>query len=373
MESGRLSKAWEKVKENNGCPGIDDESVLSFGTQIEMHLLEIKRLLHEKRYEPEPVKRVFIPKGDGRQRPLGIPTIRDRVVQQTLKMILEPIFEESFLSCSHGYRPGKDAHLAIRKASAYIERGYCWIVDADIDGFFDHVDHEILLDLVNEKVSDGSILRLIESFLKAGVMHEGVFTESGEGTPQGGVISPLLANIYLNHFDRRMGEMGFIIDRYADDFLIFCKTEDEAKRALESAKGILSNELKLTLSPNKTRIVHSDTGFDFLGYHFEKGGKGPKEAAILKFKDKVRERTRRTLPMSLLQVIEWLNPLIRGWGAYFSLITRKSHFDELDHWIKVRLRCFKAKHRDKHVIYYTYRGDTLNKLGLISLCASLSR
>jgi hypothetical protein len=204
-------------------------------------------------------------------------------------------------------------------------------------------------------------------------MHDGVFTGSGEGTPQGGVISPLLANIYLNHFDRRMGEMGYIIDRYADDFLIFCKTEDEAKRALESARGILSNELHLTLSPTKTRIVHYSTGFDFLGYHFKGGGKGPKEAAVFKFKEKIRKRTRRSQPRSLLQVIEELNPLIRGWGAYFSLITRKTLFDELDHWIKVRLRCFKAKHRDKHVIYYTYRGNVLDEMGLVSLRASLSR
>jgi group II intron reverse transcriptase/maturase len=368
-----LNKAWMRVKENRGCPGIDNEDISQFENQLDLRLLEIQRLLREKRYEPEPVKRVFIPKPDGRQRPLGIPTVRDRVVQQGLRMLLEPVFEESFLPCSHGYRPGKNAHQAITKASAYIEHGYCWVVDADIDGFFDHVDHTILLDLVNEKVSDGSILRLIESFLKSGVMNGGEFIESVEGTPQGGVISPLLANIYLNHFDRRMGELGFILDRYADDFLIFCKTEEEAIRALDSARGILWNELRLSLSATKTRIVHCSEGFDFLGYHFQKGGKGPKESAIRKFKDNVRFRTRRNQPKKLQQVIGELNPLIRGWGSYFSLSKWKTQFSKLDHWIRTRLRCFKAKHRDRHVIYYVLPGNALEKMGLTTLRSCLSR
>lgn len=208
MDIRYLEEAWKKVKANRGTGGIDGETIESFETQKDQKLAEIRRLLKERRYEPQPVRRVDIPKPDGRTRPLGIPTIRDRVVQQTLKGLLEPIFEEIFLEGSHGYRPGKDAHQAMKKVEGYIERGYCWLVDADIQGFFDHVNHDILMDLVREKIADGRVLDLLEAFLKCGVMKDGEFGETVEGTPQGGVISPLLANIYLNHFDRRMGEEG---------------------------------------------------------------------------------------------------------------------------------------------------------------------
>jgi group II intron reverse transcriptase/maturase len=220
-----LERAWKQVKVNKGSAGIDDISINEFEQNLSRNLAEIQRLLKEKRYVPKPVKRVFIPKGNGKMRPLGIPTVRDRVVQQALKNVLEPIFEEIFLPQSHGYRPNTDAHAAIKKAEAYLERGYHWVVDADIEGFFDHVDHQILMDLVCEKVSDGRVLSLVESFLKSGIMNEGIFEESTEGTPQGGNLSPLLANIYLNHFDRRMGDYGYLLLRYADDIVIFCKYE----------------------------------------------------------------------------------------------------------------------------------------------------
>ena len=213
IELGRLHAAWSKVRSNKGAGGIDGVSIEDFEANLEQNLLEIQRLIKENRYEPQPVRRVYIPKSDGGQRPLGIPTIRDRVVQQVLKDVLEPIFEEIFLPCSHGYRPGMNAHQAIGKAEGYLERGYHWVVDADIKGFFDHVVDQILMDLVREKIADGRVLDLVEAFLKSGVMMEGSFEETTEGTPQGGVISPLLANIYLNHFDRRMGEEGFLLLR----------------------------------------------------------------------------------------------------------------------------------------------------------------
>jgi group II intron reverse transcriptase/maturase len=220
-----LGNAWKRVRANKGSAGIDGVTIPVFQQNLPQNLAEIQRLLKEKRYVPEPVKRVLIPKDNGKMRPLGIPTVRDRVVQQVLKNVLEPIFEEIFLAQSHGYRPNTGAHDAVRKAEAYLEAGYHWVVDADIKGFFDHVDHQLLMDLVCEKVSDGRVLSLIESFLTSGIMNEGIFEASTEGTPQGGNLSPLLANIYLNHFDRRMGELGYLILRYADDILIFCKYE----------------------------------------------------------------------------------------------------------------------------------------------------
>ena len=233
-----LENAWKRERANKGSAGIDGVTIPVFQQNLPQNLAEIQRLLKEKRYVPEPVKRVLIPKDNGKMRPLGIPTVRDRVVQQALKNVLEPIFEEIFLAQSHGYRPNTGAHEAVRKAEAYLEAGYHWVVDADIKGFFDHVDHQLLMDLVCEKVSDGRVLSLIESFLTSGVMNEGIFEASTEGTPQGGNLSPLLANVYLNHFDRRIGELRYLILRYADDILIFCKYEWEAEDAIKRAGEI---------------------------------------------------------------------------------------------------------------------------------------
>lgn len=362
-----LREAWKRVRANRGSGGVDGESIWSFEEQLEQNLAETQRLLQQRTYEPQPVRRVLIPKPDGRQRPLGIPTIRDRVVQQAVKNLLEPIFEEIFLPCSHGYRPGKDAHQALQKAEAYIQRGYKRVVDADIEGFFDHVDHQILMDLVREKIADGRILDLVEAFLNAGVMVDGAFEESTEGTPQGGVISPLLANIYLNHFDRRMGEEGLLLARYADDFLVFCKTEREAQKALETAKRILECELHLALNPNKTRIVQARTqGVEFLGFRFNGNWRQPKEKAIEKFKESIRHLTRRQQPQNVSMVIKSVNPVMVGWGRYFKGLAR-STYRNLDSWIKGRIRCFDAKRRDHFIVRGILQWPELRRLGLVSL------
>jgi len=369
-----LERAWNKVRANRGSAGIDRESLERFGAQLGQKLVEIQRLLKQDRYQPQPVKRVYIPKSDGSRRPLGIPTVRDRVVQQAVKNLLEPIFEEVFLPCSHGYRPGKSAHQAIRKAEAYLERGYHWVVDADIQGFFDHVDHQILMDLVREKVADGRILNLVGSFLKSGVMEEGNFVESTEGTPQGGVISPLLANIYLNHFDRRMGEEGYLLIRYADDFLIFCKTEQEAVKALQIAKQVLKEELRLALNPEKTRIIMArKKGVEFLGFRFNGRWCRPNDEAIEKLRDAIRHRTRRQQPKNVCMVIRSINPLILGWGRYFGIGTVNKLYDTLDSWLRARIRCFKAKKRQKSVILYTLPSGTLQEMGLVSLTSLITR
>ncbi|KCZ73266.1 Retron-type reverse transcriptase [Candidatus Methanoperedens nitroreducens] len=372
-EQENLVKAWESVRANKGSAGIDGVTIEQFEQNLQQNLAEIQRLLKENRYEPEPVKRVLIPKDNGKMRQLGIPTVRDRVVQQALKIILEPIFEEIFLPQSHGYRPNTDAHAAVRKAEAFIRKDYRWAVDADIVGFFDHVDHQIMMDLVCEKIADGRVLALIESFLKSGVMNEGVFEESIEGTPQGGNLSPLLSNIYLNHFDRRMGEQGFLLLRYADDIVIFCKFLSDAQDALKRATEILEGELKLKLSPEKTKIVAAKSkGVEFLGFRFNGRWRSPKDKAKKKFKEEIKRRTRRQQPINLETVIRRINPVIRGWGNYFKDGTVKTLYAELDGYIRGRLRSFKAKRRTWNTILYTLPETELAKMGLVTLSSLLN-
>jgi len=227
-----LNEAWRRVKQNRGSGGIDEVSIEVFDRNQEQNLSEIQRLLKQDRYLPKPVKRVYIPKPDGRQRPLGIPTIRDRVVQQALKNVIEPIFEAEFVDSSFGYRPGKSAKQAIEQIEVVRDDGHEWVIDADIKAFFDMVNHEKLIDAVAERISDGRVLRLIQSFLEADIMEQGQgLVKNVVGTPQGGVISPLLANIYLHYFDERMAELGYEVVRYADDVLVLCESEDEAKEA----------------------------------------------------------------------------------------------------------------------------------------------
>jgi len=367
-----LENAWKQVRANKGSAGVDGVTIEEFEQNSQQNLAEIERLLKENRYVPQPVKRVLIPKDNGKMRQLGVPVIKDRVAQQALKNVLEPIFEKIFLPQSHGYRPDTDAHAAVRKAEAFINSGYHWLVDADIEGFFDHVDHKILMDLVCEQVSDGRVLSWIESILKSGIMNEGVFEESMEGTPQGGNLSPLLANIYLNHFDRRMGDYGYLLLRYADDIIIFCKYEWEAEDALKRAKEILERELKLKLSPEKTKIVHGNkTGVEFLGFHFNGRWKKPRDKAVKKFKSEVKHRTRRQQPLKLGTLIKLLNPIIRGWGNYFKDCTNKRRFKELDEYIRERLRCFKAKSRSNKVLWYSFPKPEFDKMGLICLYRSI--
>lgn len=366
-----LNEAWAKVKSNKGAGGIDEVSIAEFERNREQNLNEIQRLLRQDRYKPNPVKRVYIPKPDGKQRPLGIPTIRDRVVQQALKNIIEPIFEAEFSDSSFGYRPGKNAKQAIERIEEVRDEGHEWVVDADIKAFFDTVNHEKLIDEVAERISDGRVLRLIRSFLEADIMEQGQgLARNVIGTPQGGVISPLLANICLHYFDERMAELGYEVVRYADDFIVLCGSEEEARGALSQVKRVL-RELELTLHSEKTSLKNIREGVDFLGFTVYIGHKVPRKEAVRKYKDAVRRVTRRNLPINLEMVIQRLNPIVIGWGNYYRIASVKSLYKSLDGWTRMRLRAFKEKKKS----YNSNRRITnvfLSNLGLKSLSSLLN-
>ena len=366
-----LNDAWRKVKQNRGAGGIDEVSIEEFEWNLEQNLNEIQRLLKQDRYVPKPVKRVYIPKPDGRQRPLSIPTIRDRVVQQALKNVIEPIFETEFSDSSFGYRPGKNAKQAIERIEEVRDEGHEWVVDADIKAFFDTVNHEKLIDEVAERISDGRVLRLIRSFLEADIMEQGQgLARNVIGTPQGGVISPLLANICLHYFDERMAELGYEVVRYADDFIVLCGSEEEARGALSQVKRVL-RELELTLHSEKTRLKNIREGVDFLGFTVYIGHKVPRKEAVRKYKDAVRRVTRRNLPINLEMVIQRLNPIVIGWGNYYRIASVKSLYKSLDGWTRMRLRAFKEKKKS----YNSNRRITnvfLSNLGLKSLSSLLN-
>jgi RNA-directed DNA polymerase len=336
-----LEEAYREVKRNRGVAGIDGVTIEVFGSQLEYNLGVLQQELRTKTYKPKPVKRVFIPKADGTQRPLGIPTVRDRVVQAAVRRILEPIFEETFMDCSFGFRPGRNAHMALGKIRRDLMDGYVYVIEVDLKSYFDTIPHNKLIAEVWEEVVDGSLLRLIQSFLQAGVMEGGSYRLSEQGTPQGGVISPLLANIYLNPLDKLMTERGHRMTRYADDFVICCKSRKGAERVLKSVIRFLEQELGLKVHPDKTRIVNNlEEAFVFLGYEFKSGfWMAPSAKAMKKFKKRVKEITRRNQTVNVENLVKKkLNPYLRGWGNYFGHGDVKSRFAILDSWIRRRLR-----------------------------------
>jgi RNA-directed DNA polymerase len=341
-----LVRAWKHVRANRGAGGVDKVTINEFEKDIDKHLRTIQRQLKEDRYSPMPVKRAYITKSDGRQRPLGMPTIKDKIVQQALRQIVEPIFEEIFMDESYGYRPGRSTIDAINQVRTYIwDEGYRAIADLDIKGFFDNVDHEILLDLVNEKISDGRILKLLRKFLESGVMEDGKYIDVSMGTPQGGVISPLLSNIYLHHLDRRLHDRGITFVRYADDIVILEEKTRDVRRALNLARKILEEDLKLELNEEKTSVFRLTTkrGLEYLGYHIFLKKAQPTYSSQKCFKDKVRFLTRRKQGKSAVAVIKKLNPVIRGWGNYYRDTTIKKKFWDLDFWIQHRIRGYIKK------------------------------
>lgn len=366
-----LELAAELVVQNAGAAGIDKQTVKEFLGNKDIQFQEITRLLQEKRYVPQPVRSVGIPKDNGKTRFLGIPTVRDRVIQQSTRIVMEPIFEPKFKDCSYGFRPNRNCHQALDKIQEYVAAGNLWAAEFDIEAFFDSIDHELLIDFVAEEISDGSFLKLIRSFLTAGVMKAGVRYDQDKGTPQGGVISPLLANIYLHLLDEVMTANGFNLVRYADDYVVLCKTEEEADKAIELSNSILG-KLKLKANSTKTRKVQltDRDGFEFLGFLITAKYRFPRKKAIAKFRENVRRKTRRLAPVSLKEMIKQLNPTIRGWGNYFKAGNSYGAFQMLDSWTRMRLRCFIEKCKSKNA-NYRLTNKFFEENGLFSLFSLL--
>jgi RNA-directed DNA polymerase len=389
-----LTKAWRRVKANRGAAGVDGMTVKAFGQGAEQRLQALHDDLARKTYRPKPVRRAEIPKAGGGKRPLGIPTVTDRIVQQALVQILGPIFDPKFSRRSHGYRPERGCATALSVVDHAVRYGYEWVVEADIRSFFDTVDHEHLLDAVNEEVADGSVLKLIRRFLKSGVyLPETADVEPTDlGTPQGGPLSPLLANIYLHAFDVRMEAAGYGLVRYADDFVLFTKSESEAQAALEAARAMLEGELRLQLHPEKTGVVSVATGFEFLGYHYfwdVKANQMRKEVrakSVRRFRDKVRSLTPRLHNQRrfrlrrlrrqrfaknprVMGIIEDLNRYLQGWHWYFKAVWSPydTPFRDFDGFVRRRVRAAITGRLGRGNLHRLLPNALLAAIGLLSL------
>jgi RNA-directed DNA polymerase len=334
-----LRAAWQHVHANDGAAGVDHVTVAMYERDLDRNLAQVAEQLRAGTYRPQPVRRTWIDKlGSREQRPLGIPTVRDRIVQTALRLVLEPIFERHFAAHSYGFRPGRGCKDALRRVDALLNAGYTWVVDVDLRSYFDSIPHQPLLERVHTQVADGRVLALLEQFLTQRVMDGLAAWTPEEGTPQGAVVSPVLANIYLDPLDHAMADAGFEMVRYADDFVVLCRTEAEAQQALARITA-WTQAAGLTVHPQKTRLVDvtQPGGFDFLGYHFERGTKTPRAKSLAKLKDRVRAKTRRTRGESLAVIIVDINRTARGWFEYFKH-SRRETFPRLDGWIRMRLR-----------------------------------
>jgi len=360
-----MLKAFKAVKKNRGAAGIDKVSIKMFESNLTENLLSLMKGLKQGTYQPTPLKRVHIPKGKGKTRPLGIPPVKCRIAQEIIRRLINSTFESRFHDNSFGFRKGRNCHQAVERLLQYAEQGYRFSVDVDIKGFFDNIPHKLILESIYARISDGNILKLIEKFLNSGVMEEGVFTPTTKGTCQGGVISPLLSNIVLNHLDWFLEEQGLHFVRYADDFVILCKTKPEAEKALNLARAFLK-DMGLEDNPEKTKIRHFSEGFDFLGFTIKSRSITMRAKSMEKFKNSIREITTRSHNLDK-EVIEKLNRVIRGTVNYFGtkFSTMKTSFYKLDRWIRKRIRCMKYKriwltdnwrHTIKHI----------GKMGLLS-------
>ena len=364
-----MMESWRSVRRNRGAAGVDKVSVQMFETHLDANLARLMRELKDGSFQPLPARRVYIPKDlkGTKFRPLGIPAVRDRVAQEVLKQLLSPIFEAKFHDHSFGFRPKRGCHQAIERVLEIGRQGYKHVLDADISGFFDNLPHKsIMRELANE-VADGNILRLVEKFLRAGIMEGGQLRRTHVGTPQGGVASPLLANIALNVLDWELHQRGYQFVRYADDFVVLCKTASQAEEALTVVKSILDTQLGLQLSDEKTEVTRFHEGFSFLGFAIKSRFVKMRSKSVENFKNKVRQITRRSHNLDANMIVR-LNRVIRGVANYFARNWShcKSAFRDLDQWIRMRLRCMKFKRKSKGD-NATFQLKHLEQLGLLSL------
>ncbi len=333
-----LRASFQRVAKNRGAAGVDHVKVKDFGKRLDDNLKDLHDQLREGRFHPQPVRRKFIDKpGTREQRPLGIPTVRDRVVQGAIRQVVEPIFEKEFAEHSYGFRPGRGCKDALRRVDGLIKEGYRHTVDVDLKAYFDTIPHAKLLDKVRERVADSRVLELIEAYLRASILDGTRDWTPEKGAPQGAVLSPLLSNIYLNGLDHLMAGRGYEMTRYADDMVIQCRDLKEAEDALAAVREWVASH-GLTLHPTKTQVVDVDVeGFDFLGYRFYKRYRKPREKSLKHFRDTIRRKTRRTQGRGLDAVLADVNQTLRGWFAYFKH-SNKTTLRDLDGWIRMRLR-----------------------------------
>ena len=341
-----MARAFRNVRRNRGAAGIDKVSIQLFRDNLEANLTALMHDLKKGTFQPLPLRRVHIPKGEGKTRPLGIPAVRDRVAQEVLRQLLSPIFERRFHPDSYGFRPGRNCHQAVERVLELGRLGYRVVLDADIKGFFDNIPHRVIMTGLAAEVADGNILRLVERLLTSGVMEDGVFKPTTVGTPQGGVISPLLANMALDYLDWRLDQAGYRLVRYADDFVVLCRTQDQAKEAHAFVEQLLTETLGLQLSTEKTKVTKFGQGFNFLGFFISSRTVRMRDKSVEKFKDKVRELTQRKHNLDAQAVVK-LNRVLRGTAQYFAarFATCRALFRTLDRWIRMRLRCMKFKRK----------------------------
>jgi RNA-directed DNA polymerase len=347
-----LAAAWVAVKRNGGGAGSDHQSIEDFEKDLAEEIARLSDALRTGSYRPRPIRRAYIDKpGSKEKRPLGIPCVRDRVVQGALRMVIEPIFENVFVGHSYGFRPKRGCKDALREVERLLRAGYTHVADADIKAYFDNIPHGPLMADIGRYIADGRVLELIESFLKQDILEDMVLWTPEKGSPQGAVVSPLLANLYLHPVDVAMAATGFEMIRYADDLVILCRSEAEARRALDLL-GRLTTERGLTLHPDKTRLVDASVpgeGFDFLGYHFERGKRWPRPKSMRKLKDSIRSKTKRSNGRSLAAIIEDVNGALKGWFGYFKH-SHKPTFPIVDKWVRRRLRSILRKRKRLHGI-----------------------
>jgi RNA-directed DNA polymerase len=378
-ELRNLKSAYEQVRRNKGSAGVDHETIEQFTEHLEENLEDLSKRLREGSYHPQAIRRVWIPKPGGQEkRPLGIPTVRDRVVQGALRHVLEPIFERDFAAQSYGFRPGKSAKDALRRVSELLQAGYTEVVDADLRSYYDTIPRPALLERVKAKVSDGRVLDLVAAYLEQEVLEGLESWTPEEGTPQGAVISPLLSNLYLDPLDHYMAKRGYEMVRYADDFVVLCRSRAEAERALAEVEEWTATA-GLQLHRDKTRIVDATQpgGFDFLGYHFERGRHWPSKKSLKKHKDAIRHQTRRTNGKSLQEIIKKVNQVRRGWFEYFKHSYRTT-FEPLDKWTRMRLRSILRKRQGKRgrgrgIDHHVWPNAYFAELGLFSYCTAYAQ